>query len=70
MMTITIIATLLLIVGAFNWFTVGIFGFNFINWICMGSMVAQSIIYGIVGIAGLWVLIYLIANKFKLTKQA
>ncbi|MGN0771204.1 MAG: DUF378 domain-containing protein [Christensenellales bacterium] len=70
MMIITIIATLLIIIGAFNWFAVGVFGFNVINWICMGNMIAQSIIYGIVGIAGLWVLVYLIANKFKLTKSA
>lgn len=63
---ITIIALILAIIGAFNWFSVGVFDFNFINWIFTPSAyIGARIVYGIVGIAGLWLLFYLAYNKFS-----
>lgn len=63
---ITIIAMILVIVGAINWLSVGIFDFNFVNWIFQGNMyVAARVIYSLVGIAGIWLLVHLIYNKFN-----
>lgn len=63
---ITVLALILVIIGVFNWFSVGVFDFNFINWIFTpAGYIGARIVYGIVGIAGLWLLIYLIFNKFN-----
>lgn len=65
---ITIIAMILVVIGAFNWFSVGVFDFNVVNWIFSwseGAYIGARIIYGIVGIAGLWLLFYLAYNKFS-----
>lgn len=49
------IALVLVIIGALNWGTVGLFGFDMVAFICGGQMAVLSrIIYTIVGIAGLW----------------
>lgn len=49
------ISLLLVIIGALNWGGVGIFGFNFVGWICGGSeSVVARIIYTAVALAGLW----------------
>ena len=54
MKAINCIALTLVIIGAINWFLVGLFEFNLVDSI-FGSLTAFSrIIYTIVGIAGLW----------------
>lgn len=59
MKTLTIIALVLVIIGAINWGLIGLFGFNLVAAI-FGPMSAVSrIIYVLVGLAGLytiWVL--------------
>ena len=63
---ITVIAMILMILGAFNWFSVGVFDFNFINWIfTSNAYIGARILYGIVGVAGLWLVFYLSYNKFS-----
>ncbi len=63
---ITVIALILLVVGALNWLSVGIFDFNFVNWIFTSeAYVGARILYAIVGIAGIWTIVYLIYNKFN-----
>ena len=63
---ITVIAMILMILGAFNWFSVGVFDFNFINWIfTSNAYIGARILYGIVGVAGLWLVFYLAYNKFS-----
>lgn len=62
----TILCMLLVIVGAVNWFSVGVFNFNIINWIFTARYyVGARVIYGLVGVAGLWLVGYLIYNKFN-----
>ncbi|MDE5549717.1 MAG: DUF378 domain-containing protein [Clostridia bacterium] len=62
----TIIALILVTVGALNWLSVGIFNFNVINWIFTPSAyVGARIIYALVGVAGVWLIAYLIYNKFS-----
>ena len=63
---ITIIALILVTIGALNWLSVGIFNFNVINWMFTpNAYVGARIIYALVGIAGVWLIAYLIYNKFS-----
>ncbi len=63
---ITIICLILVIIGALNWFAVGVFDFNVVNWIFTpNAYIGARIVYGLVGIAALWLIAYLIYNKFN-----
>ena len=58
------IALILIIIGAFNWGSIGIFGFDIVGWIFGGQLAVMSrIIFTIVGIAGLWSLSLLFREK-------
>ena len=49
------LALILSIVGCLNWGLVGIFQFDLVAWLFGGqSAVFSRIIYGLVGLAGLW----------------
>lgn len=49
------IALVLTIVGALNWGSIGIFGFDIVAFLCGGQMgVISRIIYTLVGLAGIW----------------
>lgn len=49
------IALVLVIIGALNWGSIGIFAFDVVAWICGGqTAVVSRIIYTLVGLAGLW----------------
>ena len=55
MMVFDRIALFLVIVGAINWGSIGLFAFDLVAWIGGGQTALLSrIIYTIVGIAGLW----------------
>lgn len=69
MKTTTIIAFILVIVGAIVWGLVGIFNFNLVSMIFgTGSeAVVSRIIYSLVGISGLWLIFYsLVYRPFKM----
>ena len=54
-MFIDTIALILTIVGAINWGLIGLFQFDLVSWIFGGQdAIISRIIYGIVGLAGLW----------------
>ena len=54
-MLIDRIALILAIVGALNWGSIGVFGFDFVAYICGGQLSAVSrVIFTLVGLAGLW----------------
>ena len=49
------IALVLAIIGALNWGSIGLFGFDVVAFLCGGQMAMVSrIIYALVGLAGLW----------------
>ena len=48
------IALVLLIIGAINWGLIGFFGFNLVATIFGDMTVLSRIIYGLVGLSGLW----------------
>lgn len=48
-------ALALAIIGALNWGSIGIFGFDIVGWIFGGQgSVISRIIFTVVGLAGLW----------------
>lgn len=60
MLTASVIATIIAIIGSLNWLLIGIFGFNLVAAIFGAASIATTVIYIIVGIAGLWLAFYLI----------
>ena len=54
MKVIDTITLILVIVGALNWGSIGLFGFDCVAFLCGGQMAGLSrVIYSLVGIAGL-----------------
>ena len=54
-MLIDKIALVLAIIGALNWGSIGLFGFDVVAFICGGQMaIISRIIYTLVGLAGPW----------------
>lgn len=58
------IALILVIIGAVNWGTIGIFSFDIVAWIFGGQTAMLSrIIYTVVFIAGLWCISLLFGRR-------
>ncbi|MBS0621947.1 MAG: DUF378 domain-containing protein [Verrucomicrobia bacterium] len=55
MRLVTVIALLILIIGGINWGLVGVWQFNFVDYL-FARVFLDRIIYVIVGICALWVL--------------
>ena len=58
MIIANIVALCIVILGALNWFLVGVFSFNLLTW-AFGIGVFTRILYALVGLAGIWLLIQL-----------
>ena len=54
MKIIDTITLILIIIGAINWGLIGIFNFNLVGAIFGDMTVLSRIIYGLVGVSGLW----------------
>ena len=49
------IALIITVIGALNWGSIGLFGFDIVAWICGGQdAIASRIIYTVVALAGIW----------------
>ncbi len=58
------IALILVIIGALNWGSIGLFRFDIVAWICGGQdAVIARIIYAVVAIAGLWCISLLFRSR-------
>ena len=68
MIITNIIALCVLILGAINWFTVGVFSWNLLSWI-FGVGIFVRILYALVGLAGIWMLIQLCVRRKKLFRD-
>lgn len=56
-MVIDRIALVIAIIGALNWGSIGLFGFDVVAWICGGQGALLSrIIYTIVALSGIWLI--------------
>lgn len=58
MKVVNIIALILIIIGAVNWGLIGAFNFNLVTMLFGVNTVLSRIVYGLVGIAGLWALTF------------
>jgi hypothetical protein len=54
----TIIAFILVLIGAITWLLVGLTGFNLVTFITMDTSLVERIIYVLVGLSGLWMIFY------------
>lgn len=60
------IAFILVIIGALNWLLIGLFSFDVVAIIFSVASIMSRIIYSLVGLAGLWMIFYLVvANPLK-----
>ena len=58
------VALALVIVGALNWGSIGLFGFDCVAFLCGGQMaIISRVIYALVGIAGLWCITLLFRER-------
>lgn len=49
------IALILVIIGALNWGSIGVFSFDIVAWLCGGqAAIISRIIYTLVALAGIW----------------
>lgn len=49
------ISLILVIIGAINWGSIGLFEFDIVAWICGGQgSIVSRIIYTVVALAGIW----------------
>ena len=53
---LTFLALTLVIVGALNWLLVGVFSFDLVAFLLGNMTMLSRVIYGAVGVAGLWIL--------------
>lgn len=53
---VSVIAWILVIVGAINWLLIGAFSFNLVSFVFGSMSLAARIIYGLVGGAALWLI--------------
>jgi uncharacterized membrane protein YuzA (DUF378 family) len=59
------IALILSIIGSINWGLIGLFQFDLVAWIFGGQdAIISRIIYGIIGLAGLWCITILFRRVF------
>ena len=64
MMIADIVALVLVIVGAVNWGSVGLFGIDLVATLFGGQMALMSrIIYSLVGLAGIWCITLLFKER-------
>mgnify|MGYP004585736861 CR=1 FL=1 len=48
-------ALILVIIGALNWGSIGLFSFDLVAWLCGGqAAVVSRIVYTLVALAGIW----------------
>ncbi len=58
------LSLILVIVGALNWGSIGLFGFDIVGFLFGGQMSMLSrIIFAVVGLAGLWTITLLFKDK-------
>ena len=63
------LATILVIVGAINWGLVGLFDLNLVTFLFGGVPALVTIVYLVVGLAGLW-MIYLLVRAPMGSREA
>ena len=50
----SVIALVLVIIGALNWLLIGVFSFDLVSFLFGTMSVVSRVVYGLVGLAGIW----------------
>ena len=66
----SVIALILTIVGALNWLTIGIFGFNVVNFISFGMAWVERLLYILVGLSGVYMIVWLALSRGRMAENA
>lgn len=66
----SVLALILTIIGAINWLVVGLFGFNFVEWITFGMIWLERTVYVLVGASGIFMLIWLFLSRARMSENA
>ncbi|MBQ7549383.1 MAG: DUF378 domain-containing protein [Clostridia bacterium] len=65
------ISLILVIIGAINWGSIGLFQFDIVAWICGGqAAIVSRIIYTLVALAGIWCISLLFRDRNELAVTA
>ncbi len=59
----SVIAFILVIVGALNWLLIGLFDFNLVSMIFGSLSFVSRTIYTLVGLASLWIIFFIFAFR-------
>lgn len=65
----SVIALVLTVVGALNWLCIGIFGFNFVNWVTFGMLWLERLLYILVGLSGIYMLVWLCVSRGQMVEK-
>ena len=65
----SIIALVFTIIGALNWLLIGIFGFNLVNYISFGMAWLERLLYVLVGLNGIYMLVWLCVSRGKMVED-
>ena len=65
----SVIALILTIIGALNWLAIGIFSFNVVAWITFGMVWIERLLYILVGIAGIYMIVWLCVSRCNMVEQ-
>ena len=57
------------IIGALNWLIIGVVGFNVVNWISFGMAWLERLLYVLVGINGIYMLVWLCVTRGKMVQD-
>lgn len=65
------IALILVIIGAINWGSIGVFSFDIVGWIFGGQgAIVSRIIFTLVALAGLWCISLLFRERDEITESS
>ena len=65
----SVIALIITIIGALNWLAIGIFGFNYVAWMSFGMAWLERLVYILVGIAGIYMIVWLCVSRFNMVER-
>lgn len=65
----SVIALILTIIGALNWLAIGIFDFNVVAWISFGMMWLERLLYILVGVAGVYMIVWLCVSRCNMVEN-
>mgnify|MGYP000942662607 CR=1 FL=1 len=69
-MVIDRISLILVIIGALNWGSIGLFSFDLVAWLCGGqAAVVSRIVYTLVALAGIWCISLLFRSREDEARQ-